>query len=125
MPYWAKHHLMYLKRWKEAARAILRAAKDLGLRAEIYVIGGAAEGRLTVLSDVDVLLCVKDPSLENDLRKLRVEVLAKAMDSYGLPWDYPVELHVYAEEECKDILSRLKRYVKVLEEELIYVNSNP
>jgi len=32
----------------------------------------------------------------------------RASRAYGMPWDYPVELHVYEEEECREALKRVK-----------------
>ncbi|MBS7655496.1 nucleotidyltransferase domain-containing protein [Candidatus Bathyarchaeota archaeon] len=107
--YWVKYHLNYLRNWRKAVEAISKALKDLAVEAEVYVVGGAAEGRLTVLSDIDVLICVSSSSSREELAQLRKQVLAMAMDKYGLPWDYPVELHVYVKEECKEILKKAKR----------------
>ncbi|AEM38333.1 DNA polymerase beta domain protein region [Pyrolobus fumarii 1A] len=106
---WARHHVEYLRRWREAAEAIARAVESLGLRARVYVIGGAAEGRLTVLSDVDVLLCLEEDA---DPRLVKHAVLKEAFDKHGLPIDYPVELHVHSDEECREMLARY-RHVRV------------
>lgn len=70
---------------------------------------GVAEDRLTVLSDIDVLICVSSPSSNEELARLRKRVLAEAMDAYGLPWDYPIELHVYAKGECEKILKKARK----------------
>ena len=106
--FWVKYHLEHLKNWRKAVEAIVKAVEDLRLDAEVYVVGGAAEGRLTILSDVDVLVCVKKEG--EDLRELRKQILVKAMDKYGLPWDYPVEIHVHPVKECLEII----RYSKNL-----------
>jgi len=83
------------------------AVKSLGLDADVYVIGGAAERRLTVLSDIDVLVCV-DESCGVDLWELRRRILTRAMDEHGLPWDYPIELHILVRRECEKLLKSLK-----------------
>jgi len=105
---WAKYHLEHLRRWREAVEAIAKAVRDLGVKAELYVIGGAAESRLTILSDVDVLLCLKEELRPEDLWALRRKVLEVAMDRYGLPMDYPVELHIRDKETCSKTLRRGK-----------------
>ena len=69
------------------------------------MIGGVAEGRTTVLSDIDILIVVKE--IPGDKKRLYVEILERAIDSYGLPWDAPVELHIVEE---KDV----ERYMKCL-----------
>ena len=106
--YWAKYHLQHLRRWREAAEAIARAVEDLNIEADVYVIGGAAESRLTTLSDVDVLLCLKGRVEAEDLSTLRRKVLEVAMDRYGLPIDYPIELHIHDEKTCSEILQHGK-----------------
>ena len=106
--FWAKHHLEHLRRWKEAVRAIAKAVRNLGVKAELYVIGGAAESRLTILSDVDVLLCLEEELGPEDRWALRRKVLGLAMDKYGLPIDYPVELHILDKKTCSKTLRREK-----------------
>ena len=102
--FWAKYHLEHLRRWREAVEAIAKAVRDLGIKAELYVIGGVAESRLTILSDIDVLLCLEEELGPGDLWALRRKVLGVAMDKYGLPMDYPVELHIQDKETCSKTL---------------------
>jgi len=108
---WAKYHLDHLKSWMDAAKAIAGAVDTLELDADVYVIEGAAEGRLTVLSDIDVLICVNEP--EADPWSLRRLILTTAMDKHGLPWDYPVELHIRSRKECSELLRRAKKAIKL------------
>lgn len=106
--YWAKYHLQHLRRWREAVEAIARAVKDLNIKAELYVIGGAAESRLTVLSDIDVLLCLEEGLSIEDSWMLRRRVLRAAMEKYGLPIDYPIEPHIQNRETYSETLQRRK-----------------
>ncbi|RLE57225.1 MAG: hypothetical protein DRJ40_02620 [Thermoprotei archaeon] len=106
--YWAKYHLQHLKKWREAAEAIAKAVKDLHIKAEVYVIGGAAEDRLTVLSDIDILLCLEEKPKIEDVWILRRKVLEIAMDKYGLPIDYPIELHIQDKKTCNQTLQHRK-----------------
>ena len=94
--------------WREAVKTIARAVRDLELDAETYVVGGAAENRLTVLSDVDVVVCVKQRLSPDDVWVLRKKILGLAMDRHGLPIDYPVELHIYSLDECKELMKHVK-----------------
>jgi len=105
---WAKQHLEHLRRWREAVEAIAKAIRDLGIKAELYVIGGAAESRLTILSDIDVLLCLEEELGPEDRWALRKKVLGLAMDRYGLPIDYPVELHIWDKKTCSKTLRHEK-----------------
>ena len=105
--FWVRYHLRHLKAWREAVKAVANAVKSLGLDADVYVIGGAAERRLTVLSDIDVLVCV-DESCGVGPWELRRRILTRAMDEHGLPWDYPIELHILVRRECEKLLKSLK-----------------
>ncbi|RLE83814.1 MAG: hypothetical protein DRJ67_11595 [Thermoprotei archaeon] len=46
--------------------------------AEVYLAGGAAEGRLTVLSDIDVLIVPPEKPGFSQAIEIRVRVLEKA-----------------------------------------------
>lgn len=96
---------------RRAVKAIAKAVKDLDLRVDIYVIGGAAEDRLTILSDIDVLVCL-DVSEAEDIGGLRKRILIKAMDEHGLPWDYPIELYILPRGECREALRHIGKFVK-------------
>lgn len=106
--FWARYHIKYLRMWRKATRAIARAIKDLKLDAETYVIGGAAENRLTILSDIDVLVCIKQHLNPDDAWALRKKILGLAMDRHGLPIDYPVELHIHSIDECRKLMKHVK-----------------
>ena len=69
------------------------------------MIGRVAEGRTTVFSDIDILIVAKE--IPRDKKRLYVEILERAIDSYGLPWGAPVEFHIVEE---KDV----ERYTKCL-----------
>lgn len=87
--------------------------EELGVDADVYVIGGAAEDRLTVLSDVDVLICVKTPMAPMELYELKKKILFTAIDNHDLPWDYPVEIHMYGLDECSNILKHVKKIIVI------------
>ena len=59
MSSWVSYHFEHLRRWGEYAEKVTKAARDVAGDVEVYVIGGVAEGRTTVLSDIDVLIVVK------------------------------------------------------------------
>lgn len=98
MSRWVRYHFQHLSRWREYALKVARAAKDIVPDAKVYVIGGVAENRVTVLSDIDILIVV--PGNRGDRGELTVRILERAIDVYGLPWDAPVELHIaFGDEE--------------------------
>ncbi|ADM27359.1 DNA polymerase beta domain protein region [Ignisphaera aggregans DSM 17230] len=108
---WVRYHFEHLRRWREYAEKICSSIKSLGLEAEVYVIGGVAEDRITVLSDIDILIVVEniDPSTK---KKLAIDIMEKAIDSYGLPWDAPIELHIIDRNDMKTYF-RLSKTIKI------------
>jgi len=108
---WVRLHFEHLRRWREYAEKICSAVRSLGIGGEVYVVGGVAEDRVTVLSDIDVLVVV-DGAEEGDRRRLAVDILEEAIEKFGLPWDAPVELHVASRGEA-EIFFKSSRSVKV------------
>ena len=93
-----------LRKWSEIAAKVAAAVKTVYPKAEVYVIGGAAEGRLTVLSDIDVAVVFKE-GIPGD----RAEILAnvwEALDAHGVPMYYPVEIHILDTEEFRKVKSK-------------------
>lgn len=108
--------LAALRRWREFVEAVARAAKDLlGEGVEVYVVGGAAEGRLTALSDIDVVIVTpKAPLSWRDRLWLAVDIRDRAYTSYGLPLDYPVDIKVMTPEEFAKARERYyKRVIRL------------
>lgn len=88
--------LKLLSKWRSvvarAARAIKRACPD----AEIYLFGGAAEDRLTILSDIDLAVVLE--SLSRDRADLLAEIW-RLLEEEGIPLHYPLEIHVLDKRE--------------------------
>lgn len=78
------------------AEAIVRVSPD----SRVYLTGGAAEGRLTALSDIDVVVVLpREPTFEEAV-ELRVRVYEE-MDRLRVPLHLPVELHIVGSESVK------------------------
>ena len=114
MSSWVRYHFEHLRRWREYAVAVMRAARDLVPGARVFVIGGVAEGRTTVLSDIDILIVIPG-NVGVNRRRLYRDILARAMDVYGLPWDAPVELHIVNENESRYYLELSERVIEISE----------
>jgi len=85
--------LRLLTAWRRYVAAVVAAVQKLYPQARVYVIGGAAEGRLTALSDIDVLVVLPwEPSGKEKLHVSRT--IYETAVEHGLPWDYPLNLHV-------------------------------
>ncbi len=95
---WVRYHFQHLKRWREYAQSIARATLEIVPNAKVYVVGGVAEERTTIYSDIDVLIVLPEGV---ERKNLYVRILTKAMDKYGLPLDAPVELHITTKEEAR------------------------
>ncbi|BFI74758.1 nucleotidyltransferase domain-containing protein [Sulfurisphaera ohwakuensis] len=113
MSSWVKFRFSHLRRWKEYAEKVAKAVRDLEPNAEVYVIGGVAEDRITVLSDIDILIVIKRKLNNKERKRLREEILLRAMDAYALPFDAPVEIHLENEDEAKRFFELSKKVVKI------------
>ena len=91
--------LQMLKRWREVIREVVRVVEELFPGAELYLIG-AAEGGLTVDSDIDVVVVFRE------LEGSRGDVLAKIWEALEekIPVYYPLEIHIL----CYSELSKIK-----------------
>ncbi len=96
--------LRILLNWRKYVRIIYRAIKSVIPDAEVYVIGGAAENRLTTMSDIDILVVLSEKPLFNEAVELRMKIMGKA-EELGLPLYAPIELHIVGKED-------LRKYVK-------------
>ena len=116
MSNWVRYRLEHLRRWREYALKVAKAARDVLADVRVYVIGGVSEGRTTVLSDIDILIVAKE--IPGDKKRLYVEILERAIDSYGLTWDALVEFYIVEE---KDV----ERYMKCLGKRIEIETSQP
>ena len=107
--------LRRLLQWRRYVPAVARAARELlGPGTRVYVAGGAAEDRITILSDIDVVIV--SPGVPRDpveRRRAALEIRDLAVTRYGLPWDYPVDLHLYTPEEFREARRLYRRLVPV------------
>jgi len=113
MSSWVKYHFTHLRKWREYAEKVSKAVRDLIPNAKVYVIGGVAEGRTTIYSDIDILIVIKNTD-STTRRKLLIDILERAIDTYDLPWDAPIELHIVSEERAKEYLKQSKNSIKIL-----------
>ena len=113
---WARYALeryLKLKRWMDYVDVIVKACKDVltDRCLHIYVVGGAAEDRLTVLSDIDVIVVIDDPSYKN---LENIIAIKRRAEELGLPVDIPLDVKLSTEEEFKELIGK-GVYKKVIE----------
>ena len=99
--------LRILMNWRNYVKIVYEAVKGIIPGAEVYVIGGAAEDRLTILSDIDVLIVLPyTPSFE-EVIELRTKIMERA-EELRLPVYAPIELHIIGKEEIKKYMKKGK-----------------
>ncbi len=96
--------LQILTKWRGYSRIMYKAIKTVAPQAETYIIGGAAENRLTIKSDIDILLVLPQKPTFTQAVELRTKILEEA-EKIGLPPYAPIDLHIIGKEE-------LKKYIK-------------
>ncbi len=102
-----------LKEWRKYICLLKKAVERILPNARIYVFGGAAEERLTALSDIDVLIVYEDtPSTAGERAKIiaRIKTLAEEL---GVPFAYPFEIHLIRPEEFKDYNKYVKKIIEI------------
>ena len=109
---WARYKIEYLKNWRRYVQTLAEAAGSVIPGSETYVFGGAAENRLTVLSDIDVLVIIDKYLTDREKRRVKKSILDEA-SRRGLPWDYPVEIHVVSREESKKYFKYSGKLIKI------------
>lgn len=99
--------LQQLRLWRKVVLDVARIVGELYPEAEVYLVGGAAEGRLTVLSDIDIAVVF---SYELGVEE-RTRILARLweeLESYGIPPYYPLHIMVLSKSEFQRLLGRKK-----------------
>ena len=99
-----------IQQWKKYVRYVVEAVCEILPNGVLYLAGGAARGRLTALSDIDVVVVVPHPLKPNERLELKLKIIDKAFEK-GLPIDYPLDLHVVDEHGFE----RYKRAGKLVE----------
>lgn len=107
--------LRRLLRWRQYVGAVVRAAEEvLGPGTQVYVVGGAAENRLTAVSDIDLVVVSRNaPESPRDRVWMAIQIRDKAVTNHRLPWDYPVDIHIYRPEEFYKVRKHYRAVIKV------------
>jgi predicted nucleotidyltransferase len=91
-----KNRLKLLSEWRDAVSILVNIVRKLYPNAEIYLVGGAAENRLTIYSDIDVLVVFDKVNDPVKIYSRMWEELEKHVPIY-----YPLEIHIIKKEELK------------------------
>ena len=109
---WVRYRIEYLRKWRFYVKLLAKSIRELLPSARAYVFGGAAEDRLTVLSDVDVLIVLDHPIDRRERWRLKADIIWNAT-KYGFPWDYPVDIHIVTQDELPQYLKHAKRLIPI------------
>ena len=97
--------LKILAKWREYTRTVYKAIKTIAPRAETYITGGVTENRLTIKSDIDILLVLPQKPTFTQAVELRTKILKEA-ERLGLPLYAPIDLHMISREELRKYTKR-------------------
>ena len=103
-----RSRLRMLREWRVMVSRAVEAIRKVYPDAKVYLVGGAAEDRLTVASDIDVAV-VFNRELS---REERVEVLARIweeLEESGVPPYYPLHVIVLGRGEVERLRGAKKR----------------
>ena len=109
-PKLAIERLNLLKRWREISCLVMEAAREVignSLKG-VYVVGSVAEDRITVFSDIDIVLVVDDAKYKNIDVVIDVKIRAEDL---GVPFDAPVDVKILCEDEFKNLIGKVYRRV--------------
>ena len=97
--------LRHLKNYRGIARRVKKIVTEKCGSVRVLVFGSVVEGKVTALSDIDILVIC---DLDRDERiRLKSEIYRR------LGYDLPIELHIASEEEFQ---SWYKRFIGKFEE---------
>ena len=105
--------LQKLLKWREYIPALREAISQVLPDAEIYIIGGAAENRLTALSDIDVLIITDKPP-ENPMKKAEItSKIREKLEEKGINHSYLYQFHIKDKKQAQQLLKTTKIPVKI------------
>ncbi len=97
--------LRELLRWREVLPAVVNAVKRVLGDVEIYVFGSAIEGKLTADSDIDIAIVLDEVPRRGLDRASIIDAIWSELEKKGIPWWYPLELHLLTKRE-KEMLEK-------------------
>jgi len=105
--------LKLLLDWRRLAGLVARAVEEVLGEAEVYVFGSAVEGRLTANSDLDVAVIVPREMVRPPVRGRLLSAILDRAEELGIPWWFPLELHLMTKEDMELLARGGARFVRV------------
>lgn len=112
---WREARLRVLKellRWRYWVKVIYEATQRVLGTADVYVFGSVVEGKHTVDSDVDIAIVV--PGSSDDVKEVvkRVSEILDEAEKAGLPWWFPVEIHILSYKDFEILKQSGARFIR-------------
>jgi HEPN domain-containing protein/predicted nucleotidyltransferase len=95
-----------LMKWRDYIDILGIVIKETMPGCKAYIVGGAAEDRLTARSDIDVLIACPDPPTRARDIAITTTRIREALEKRGVEWAYLLEFHIVDEKLAEKILSR-------------------
>lgn len=89
-----------LTRWTEYINVIVEAIERAVPGSQVYLTGGAVEGRLTVLSDIDIIVALEHRPSFNEAVDIRVKIMEE-FDKAEIPPYLPLDIHIVGVDDLK------------------------
>jgi predicted nucleotidyltransferase len=114
-PAYALQRIRILAReWRSVAEKVARACRQLfGDKClGVYVVGSVAEDRITVLSDLDVVLVVGEPQLKTLENLLAVK---REAEKQGVPPEITLDIKLLTPQEFDELVKRgvYRKYIPI------------
>ena len=90
----APSRLRLIREWRSVVKKLVEAVGEACPDAEVYLFGGAAEGRLTALSDIDVAVVS---------RRCSPARIWEELEEKGVPNYYPLDIVVLSSGELEKL----------------------
>lgn len=90
--------LKLISKWKTYVEKAVKAIREIVPNTQIYLIGGAAEKRLTAQSDIDLLLVLNTEPTHKEKISLREKII-KQLENKGIPPYFPLQIHITTKKE--------------------------
>ncbi len=100
--------LKKLLAWRNNADSLAEAVKKVFPESEVYIIGGAAEGRITAVSDIDVVVILEEPPKNAMERATLLARVREEMERRGITDSYLYEIHILSRSEAQRLLEKAR-----------------
>ncbi len=106
--------LRMLMAWRRHADLIASAVRRVLSGAEVYVVGGATEERLTAVSDIDILV-VTETAPRTAMERAEIIAGNGGMKRLGVQNSYLYEIHLVGQAEAQEIPRKVWKYENNIE----------